>query len=37
MREQNGRKPDLIFATGDIGQSGKAAEYVAATKFYLIT
>lgn len=28
------RIPDLIFATGDVAYSGKAAEYVLATKFF---
>jgi GNAT superfamily N-acetyltransferase len=30
----NGRKPDLIFATGDIAFFGKAAEYELATRFF---
>src|SRR5215831_9016687 len=30
----NGRAPDLIFATGDIAHSGKAAEYEIATAFF---
>jgi formylglycine-generating enzyme required for sulfatase activity/predicted phosphodiesterase len=30
----NGRKPDLIFATGDIAQGGKKDEYVQATAFF---
>lgn len=34
LREQEGRRPDLIFATGDIGQSGKLEEYAAATAFF---
>ncbi len=29
-----GHKPDLIFATGDIAQYGKANEYAYATKFF---
>jgi predicted phosphodiesterase/tetratricopeptide (TPR) repeat protein len=29
-----GRKPDLIFATGDIAHSGKASEYAQATAFF---
>jgi formylglycine-generating enzyme required for sulfatase activity/predicted MPP superfamily phosphohydrolase len=29
-----GHAPDLIFATGDIAQSGKAKEYETATKFF---
>lgn len=33
-RETKGRKPDLIFATGDIAYSGKAAEYLPATEFF---
>ncbi|MFL5385818.1 MAG: tetratricopeptide repeat protein [Longimicrobiaceae bacterium] len=33
MRE-NGRAPDLIFATGDIAFSGKPAEYKLATQFF---
>ena len=32
-REQ-GRQPDLIFATGDIAQSGKATEYAPASTFF---
>ena len=32
-REQ-GRQPDLIFATGDIAQSGKATEYAPASAFF---
>ena len=32
-REQ-GRQPDLIFATGDIAQSGKATEYDPASAFF---
>jgi 3',5'-cyclic AMP phosphodiesterase CpdA len=31
---KRGRRPDLIFATGDIAHSGKAAEYDAATPFF---
>jgi len=31
---RQGRKPDLIFATGDIAQSGKASEYTQATAFF---
>jgi tetratricopeptide (TPR) repeat protein/UDP-2,3-diacylglucosamine pyrophosphatase LpxH len=31
---QRGRAPDLIFATGDIAHSGKAAEYDLATSFF---
>ena len=31
---KRGRRPDLIFATGDIAHSGKAAEYAAATPFF---
>jgi|GEM_PF-3997617 len=31
---RKGHKPDLIFATGDIGHSGKADEYTQATKFF---
>src|SRR5690606_3280918 len=36
VREQRerGRRPDLIFATGDIARSGKAAEYEMATAFF---
>jgi tetratricopeptide (TPR) repeat protein/UDP-2,3-diacylglucosamine pyrophosphatase LpxH len=30
----NGRAPDLIFATGDIAHGGKPAEYELATKFF---
>ncbi|HEU4558693.1 MAG TPA: metallophosphoesterase, partial [Longimicrobium sp.] len=30
----NGRAPDLVFATGDIAFSGKAAEYALATEFF---
>src|SRR5271165_980571 len=33
-REQQGRQVDLIFATGDIANFGKAAEYEIATKFF---
>ena len=33
-RETKGRKPDLIFATGDIAYSGKAEEYLPATVFF---
>jgi 3',5'-cyclic AMP phosphodiesterase CpdA len=33
FREQ-GRWPDLIFATGDVAQSGKESEYQAATAFF---
>ncbi len=29
-----GHKPDLIFATGDIAQNGKAQEYACATEFF---
>ena len=29
-----GHKPDLIFATGDIAQNGKAQEYAYATEFF---
>ena len=31
---EHGRTPDLIFATGDIAHSGKAAEYAPATVFF---
>lgn len=34
LREKEGRKPDLIFATGDIAFSGKPAEYEMATRFF---
>ncbi len=34
FREEKGRKPDLIFATGDIASQGKAKEYEFATKFF---
>ena len=34
MRERQGRAPDLIFATGDIAQSGKTNEYAGATIFF---
>ena len=34
FREQDGRTPDLIFATGDIAYSGKAAEYTIASRFF---
>src|SRR4029077_12483563 len=34
FREERGRQPDLIFATGDIAQAGQASEYAAATKFF---
>ena len=30
----HGRAPELIFATGDIAHSGKAAEYEPATVFF---
>jgi 3',5'-cyclic AMP phosphodiesterase CpdA len=32
--KQEGHAPDLIFATGDISNSGKAREYEQATKFF---
>ena len=31
---ERGRRPDLIFATGDIAFSGKTAEYELATQFF---
>ena len=31
---KEGRKPDLIFATGDVAHSGKSEEYKLATKFF---
>src|SRR4051794_3636082 len=31
---ERGRKPDLVFATGDVAFSGKKAEYEAATPFF---
>ncbi|MBF0305957.1 MAG: metallophosphoesterase [Alphaproteobacteria bacterium] len=34
FRDNDGRKPDLIFATGDVAHSGKAKEYAAATTFF---
>jgi len=34
MREKDGRKPDVIFATGDIAFSGKPAEYALAARFF---
>jgi len=34
LRENDGRKPDLIFATGDIAFSGKPAQYDLATRFF---
>lgn len=34
LRENASYRPDLIFATGDIGQSGKAREYEPATSFF---
>lgn len=34
FREEEGRTPDIIFATGDIAQQGKATEYESATKFF---
>ncbi len=34
FREEEGRKPDIIFATGDIAQQGKVTEYESATKFF---
>jgi tetratricopeptide (TPR) repeat protein/predicted phosphodiesterase len=33
-REQEGRRPDLIFATGDIAHGGKPKEYESATVFF---
>ena len=33
FRKKN-RKPDLVFATGDIGNSGKPGEYALATEFF---
>lgn len=33
FRRKN-RKPDLVFATGDIGNSGKPGEYTLATEFF---
>ena len=30
----NGRRVDLVFATGDVAHSGKEAEYRAATEFF---
>ena len=29
-----GRRPEIIFATGDIAHSGKAQEYALATSFF---
>jgi predicted phosphodiesterase len=34
FREQRGRRPDLIFATGDVAHAGQVDEYTAATKFF---
>jgi len=34
FREKGEQVPDLIFATGDIAQNGKAKEYESATKFF---
>ena len=34
QREERGRSPDLIFATGDIAYSGQAKEYEIATRFF---
>jgi predicted MPP superfamily phosphohydrolase len=34
FREEEGRTPDLIFATGDVVQAGKAGEYGVATRFF---
>jgi 3',5'-cyclic AMP phosphodiesterase CpdA len=31
---RNGRRPDLVFATGDVAFSGKAGEYKLATRFF---
>jgi hypothetical protein len=34
MGVRQGRRPDLIFATGDIAHAGKASQYKQATKFF---
>jgi predicted MPP superfamily phosphohydrolase len=34
QNRKNGLAPDLIFATGDIANSGKAPEYEIATRFF---
>ena len=34
VSEEQGRQPDLIFATGDVAHSGGQGEYEAATDFF---
>ena len=34
FQEQQGRRPDLVFFTGDVAHSGKPAEYDAASRFF---
>jgi tetratricopeptide (TPR) repeat protein len=34
FRDERGRRPDLVFATGDVAHAGQANEYEAATKFF---
>jgi predicted phosphodiesterase len=34
FREQQGRRPDLLFATGDIAYAGREDEYEAASRFF---
>jgi tetratricopeptide (TPR) repeat protein len=34
FRDERGRQPDVVFATGDVAHAGQASEYEAATKFF---
>ena len=34
FRDEDGRSPDIVFATGDIAYSGKPDEYLVATEFF---
>ena len=34
LRDNRGRRPDLVFATGDIAHAGQANEYEEATRFF---
>ena len=34
FRDNRGRRPDLVFATGDVAYAGKTKEYEVATKFF---
>jgi tetratricopeptide (TPR) repeat protein len=34
FRDERGRRPDLVLATGDVAHAGQANEYEAATKFF---